>query len=335
VAPTQPTAVRPAASTPKAPGAPQRTSDATTTPTETVAAVQPEAVQPGAIKPGAAKAARATKKAPSSRVINPGDKVCGQCGEGNDPNRKFCRRCGASLLEAEVFSLPWYKRLWRRLSNRKQRQAGDRPRQRRRLVGGHGGGWLMTWAKRIFVVALVVFIFLATVGPYSHTIKHHVSTWYHDVKKQIDPTYTPVHPTTALATSSASGHPAGNVIDGASNTSWEANNAGPGQSVIVYLAKPTEIGKFGFLSGDQDAAATSYITQPRPEQITVTWHGQKSKQVKTQVVALQDVSTFQTFTPNFSGNIHSITFTVNTVYPATNSKALGVAIAEIELFTKT
>jgi hypothetical protein len=292
-------------------------------------------VHPGAIKPGAAKTARATKKTASTRVINPGDKVCGQCGEGNDPNRKFCRRCGASLLEASVFSLPWYKRFWRRLTAGKQRSAGDRPRQRRRLIGGHGGGWLAGWIKRILVVAIVVLVLLAFAGPYKNTIHHHVSTWYHDVKKEVDPTYTPVHPTSALATTSASGHPASNLIDNASNTSWEANDAGPGQTVVLYLPTPTALGRIGFLSGDQDAGATSYIAQPRPEEVTVTYKGTKANSVKQQTITLKDVSTFQTFTPNDGGPIHSISFTIDSVYPATNSTAKGVAIAEIELFTKT
>ena len=36
------------------------------------------------------------------RVAQPGDRICGACGEPNDPTRKFCRRCGTSLVEARV-----------------------------------------------------------------------------------------------------------------------------------------------------------------------------------------------------------------------------------------
>ena len=40
--------------------------------------------------------------APPSKELSAGDLICGQCGEGNEPVRKFCRRCGNSLATAEV-----------------------------------------------------------------------------------------------------------------------------------------------------------------------------------------------------------------------------------------
>ena len=46
---------------------------------------------------------------------HPGDLICGQCGEGNDPVRHFCRRCGNSLDEAIAVRLPWYRRFFHRL----------------------------------------------------------------------------------------------------------------------------------------------------------------------------------------------------------------------------
>ena len=49
------------------------------------------------------------------RVAQPGDRICGACGEPNDPSRKFCRRCGANLVEAKVVAaakVAWYRRLF-------------------------------------------------------------------------------------------------------------------------------------------------------------------------------------------------------------------------------
>ena len=43
--------------------------------------------------------------------LDPGDLICGNCGMGNRPTRKFCRRCGTDLAEAEVARVPWWRRL--------------------------------------------------------------------------------------------------------------------------------------------------------------------------------------------------------------------------------
>ena len=68
----------------------------------TSAAVRPQAQTPTAQQP--TKAKRPPRPAPKQKApdqsIKAGDLVCGQCGQGNDPGRKFCRKCGNSLAEA-------------------------------------------------------------------------------------------------------------------------------------------------------------------------------------------------------------------------------------------
>ena len=39
-------------------------------------------------------------KVTPSRTALPGDLACEECGEVNPPDRRFCRRCGASLASA-------------------------------------------------------------------------------------------------------------------------------------------------------------------------------------------------------------------------------------------
>ena len=46
-------------------------------------------------------AAAVTKTKPTRR-LRPGDLICGQCGEGNPPVRRFCGRCGDSLDRKSV-----------------------------------------------------------------------------------------------------------------------------------------------------------------------------------------------------------------------------------------
>jgi hypothetical protein len=68
--------------------------------------------EPGAVAP----APQASVDAPVHRasrlgeetapVAKPGDRICTQCGMGNDPTSKFCRRCGSSMDEARIAAKP-------------------------------------------------------------------------------------------------------------------------------------------------------------------------------------------------------------------------------------
>jgi hypothetical protein len=281
------------------------------------------------VKPGTVKSRPAPKKAAPAREINPGDKVCGQCGEGNDPQRRFCRRCGASLVEAVIFTLPWYTRLWRRLTRRKQRLAGDRPRTRRRIIGGHGGGVIFNIGKWVVLAAVAVLVILSFVGPYHHSLRHRESRYYHNVVNIVHPTYNAYHPTSVTATSSAPGFPASNLINNADNTTWEANNAGVGQQVVVTFPSPASIAKVGFLNGNQ-TTPQAYLTEPRPEKVEMTFGGPHPY---TKTVTLKDSPNFQTFTVSAKGATN-MTLTIESVYPAQGG-GTNTALTQIEFFTKS
>jgi hypothetical protein len=311
---------------PTAPVAPSATTGATPR-------AEPTALQPEAVKPAATRARPATRAKPAqNREVNPGDLVCAGCGEGNDPSRRFCRRCGASLQSAAVFvaTLPWYRRLWLKLFPPKTLVAGERPRTRRSAIGGAGPGWLTSWGKRIILAAVVVLVLLAFVGPWSHSIRHSVSHDYHAIANDVHPTYTPLHPVAATATSQAPSHQAILAIDGATNTCWQtdAPNNGVGQSLIIRFATPTNVNKVGFLNGDQDTPQ-AYLTEARPEQIRIASPGPHPY---SRVVTLKDVASFQTFTIDAT-RTSSLVITINSVYPS--DQGTNAAIAEVELFVKS
>jgi TIR domain len=80
---------------------------------------------PAPVTPGARKKP-ATRNVAPTRSPQPGDLICGECGEANSPSRKFCGRCGASLASASTFPPTW----WRRIVPRRRRKAlvaGERP----------------------------------------------------------------------------------------------------------------------------------------------------------------------------------------------------------------
>jgi hypothetical protein len=323
-----PAAAKPVQPAAAKPGPAQAAASGATAPPAGPGAVTPAAVQPQAVKPAATKSRPAAKKAASTRTINPGDKICGQCGEGNDPARKFCRRCGASIVEAAVFKLPWYKAFWRRLTTRKHKQAGARPKMRRRAFGG-GGGFVFKWVFRLLILAIVVLVVLTFVGPWHKTLKAHAKRYYHDVVDVVHPTYTPYFAHDAEATTSAPGHPALNLVDGAKNTSWQSNNTVKGQKITIHFPGNAKIAKVGFDVGDQDTPSL-YQTEPRPQTLLLDFGG-LTHQFKT--VHLRDVAGFQTFTIT-ARPYDVITITINSVYPATGS-GQNISIAQIEFFTKS
>lgn len=269
-------------------------------------------------------------KVAPTREINPGDLVCGQCAEGNDPDRRFCRRCGASLQQAVIFALPWYSRLWRRLTTRKTRQAGDRPKVRRRAFGGSGPGWLTSWVTKVVVAVVAVLVVLTFVGPWHHSIRHRINRYYHNVVNVVHPTYNPVHPDRATATSFTRGHPPSFTIDGAANTSWwtGGRGSGQGQRLAIALGTATNVDKIGFLLGDQDNPA-AFLTQGRPAEVELSFTGSHPY---TKKLSLKDSPNFQTYTLNArSATVLTITIeAVQGVPPGTHT-----AIAEIELFKKS
>jgi hypothetical protein len=294
--------------------------------TSAVAPVQPEAVKPAAVRTRPTPRARVAP----TREINPGDLVCSQCGEGNDPGRKFCRRCGASLQMAVIYALPWYSRWWRRLTAPKTLKAGDRPHVRRRAFGGSGPGWLTSWVTRVIVLVIALFVILTFVGPWRHSLHHRLSRYYHDVVNVVHPTYNPVHPDTAIATSFTRGHPPSFAIDGASNTSWwtGGRGTGQGQRLVIRLGTTTNVDKIGFLLGDQDTPA-AFDSQGRPASIRLNFNG-SHPYAKT--LTLKDSPSFQSYTISAKGASQLI-ITIESVQatpPGTHA-----AIAEVEFFKKS
>lgn len=97
--------VKPALPDPTAPAA-------DTAETATTTGGQTGAVQPDAMKPVVAKkAGKVIQKTKPTRRLQPGDLICGDCGEGNPSARKFCSRCGNSLENAEAVKTKWWRKL--------------------------------------------------------------------------------------------------------------------------------------------------------------------------------------------------------------------------------
>ena len=97
---------------------------------------QPQPLPPQPVRARRSEAPVMT--APPTRRLQPDDLICGDCGEGNAPTRRFCSRCGASLQTATVVPTPWWRAVLRFFRQRRMRPAGARPKRRSRLLTLHG-----------------------------------------------------------------------------------------------------------------------------------------------------------------------------------------------------
>ncbi len=239
-APTQP-AARPPSAVPDAPP-PRRPTPPTDQPRSRQPTTQPELARP---RPD-------PRTAPEEPPLKAGDRICPVCGVGNDPARRFCRRCGAGLEQAVVavpVHVPWHRRLFRR-GPPERYQAGQRPRSmaergrpRRSIVG-------------ILVPLAVVVAIVAAVTSYVAVpdIQRQVNDTVAGLKRQFLPQLADVTPT--------AGASAVDAIDGNLLTWWEGGGDQPGLTLRFNPA--VDLGALGITAG---ANGDDFPTFRRPTQI--------------------------------------------------------------------
>lgn len=225
---------------------------------------QPEAVAPTEAAP---RPAGSTQRRPPTRRLEPGDLICGECGEGNPPIRKFCSRCGTSLAQAEVVRAKWWKRLIPR-RRVKVHEAGSRPGQRG--VGRGRGAKFRAGLRRVIPTARNIVAIVLLLGGIVYSIyppfRIEVNERYFAVKNRVVamviPQYVPVRPTKVTATAELPDHPAGAVADGFSNTFWAA----PGDSspaLVFTFDHPINLGRAIVRVGN----SAKFQSAHRPQQL--------------------------------------------------------------------
>lgn len=288
---------------------------------------------PGPVRPVVTGRARPVDSRPGAveSPLHDGDIICGQCGTGNVPIRYFCRRCAASLIDAVPYRLTRWQAFRQRRSERRQARrrlrAGQRPKVHRLLVGGEGGGLLAHILVRVVVVALLLTALFTAVGPFAPTLRSTFHGWIDDIGGAIHPTYNPVHPIAATATSFAPGHPPTNAIDGLTTTYWAtapSATSGVGQVLTVRFSGPVNIDRVGFLLGATGSAG-AYLSEARPSVVHLVFSNGASANL-----TLTDSSAFQAYEVR-ADHVTQMQLTVEAVY----ASPIGheCAIAQIEFFT--
>ena len=262
---------------------------------------------------------------PTRRVL-PGDLVCGECGEGNAPSRKFCSRCGTTLATAAVARAPWWRR-WLPRRRRRALAAGERPWTAASAGAAkrRGGRFARVVAKLRPVVAVLVLL-SGIVLAVSPSLRAQVGERWSDAKasvmRRISPQYSPVSPVEILATSAAASGPE-LVIDGGTNTSWIAGPDDPEPTLRVRFDRPVDLDRLIVHNG----AAEGFKEHSRAQQLHLVFDTGRSFDVEledrpdAQTLDIDDAAGVTELEIHLVGRFRSLT-------------DAAIALSELEFFER-
>jgi hypothetical protein len=286
--------------------------------------VRPAGTGPDVVPPQErGRARRTVARSAPSRELQPGDLICGDCGEGNLATRRFCSRCGAELAGAEVVKASWWRRL---LPRRKPRQAraaepdtgvaktGQRRKHKRTIMPAV--------RRSIAVLAIlggVLYGLVPNVREYANTRFVAGRQW---TEHKIFGTYVPVRAVKATSTPVNRKHPAADAVDEHWNTYW-MTPVSSARRLTLTFQEPVELSRAlirGGIVGDLPGSQ-------RPRTLHLVYPTGKG-----QTLALKDVTDEQQFDLDSGGKVAKLEIYVQDTYA--NAESRQVAISEVELYTK-
>lgn len=279
---------------------------------------QPGAQQPAPQKPGAPLPKAKRPRPPADDPIQQGDLVCGNCGIGNKPTRKFCRRCGTTLAEAVVAKLSWWRRWRNKRRLRKVKHAGARPRAART------GGFQLRFPTRL--LTMIAIVGALSIGGYA--FRDVLGGVYGTVRDRISGTEE-VNPSAIEASSSQRGHGAEEARDGVSNEYWAPAKAGDGRGEKLNLEfeDPIRLVYVIITPGITAVDEELFLTQGRPKEINaVVKRSDGSTEIKE--FRFEDKLGPAKFSVGVS-DVVDITFEIRSAYKGTAAGS-HTAIAEVE-----
>ncbi len=292
----------------------------------------PAAISPGtteAVKPQrAADRPKPVKQKPTRKIL-PGDLICGECGEGNPPARKFCSRCGTPLTTAQVATTSWWRKL---IPHRKRKQlgAGARPwkasdgtQKRRRGIGGF---FAAAFVKLRPIIAVAVLLAGVVYG-FSPDLREKVNTAVGDAKEsvmsRIQKTYSPTAPIEVAATSEVPESPVSNAIDSNTITSWIAPGTDPEPAMVVRFDEPIDLARVKIWNG----AAVGFKEHARVSDIHFVFDTGQSFDL-----ALDDLPDGKDYEIKNGGGVREVE--VHIVGTHTSLETTDVGLSEIEFLVQ-
>ncbi|MFG2794560.1 NADase-type glycan-binding domain-containing protein [Streptomyces sp. NPDC048419] len=282
---------------------------------------QPRALPPQKVQ----KASPAVQKTEASRRLLPGDLICGNCGEGNPPSRKFCSRCGASLESAKEVPEPW----WRRLRpHPKTLKAGERPGQ----AGVKSKRFHLPELRRIMravrwilgLTALIAALVFTLYAPARNWLTHSMNVAKTDAIDKVDPQYAPIRPSSAAASVSIGNHGPQNCVDGFTNTFWAAPSDSPDLTLKFTFESPTTVNRALIDSGD----TKDFSGYDRPKKLHFVFSDGQSDDI-----TLKDESSSQKVTVKHAKKIDWMEIHFESFYDSINGSG-QVAITNMQFYTR-
>ncbi|WP_412542709.1 discoidin domain-containing protein [Longispora sp. K20-0274] len=272
----------------------------------------PPPVRPTERQPTDEPTRRPTRHEPEDRPLLRGESPCPSCGAGNDPTRRFCRRCGVPLTAAPVAARPTF---WQRLLGwvfpRRVHAAGDRPNVRRPI----------RWRRPVLLLAALLTLVTVASAPGLRSLPGK------GLAAVLDRTTKPaaVVPSAARASGSAAGTSPERLYDGKSDTYWapagplpawvEVDFAKPFRLVDVIVTPGVSAEQKAFVADARPAVLTVEVTDGAGRVTTLTWQ-------------VRDAPGGQTFPARVS-DARRVRLTITTVFGPANRPA---AVAELEFY---
>ncbi|MEU7618113.1 hypothetical protein AB0B27_18760, partial [Micromonospora rifamycinica] len=316
------------AADPVLPGAPTSGGRAGARPGATTAATAtPEEVSPQAVRP---RVATVGNRAPTRRR-QPGDLICGGCGEGNAPTRRFCSRCGDSLRTAEVVRRRWWQRLLPRRGPRVT-AAGARPGTPGGGRPGGVGGVLHSLYQRSNAVAAVLLFAIGVAyliyPPLRERINGAVSgpvTGARDwADRKINPRFVAVRPVQVTGGASVRDHGPELSVDQYRNTHWQVRwDREKPPTVTLRFAAEVDLERLIVTAG----TAEDYTASHRPMTLHLVYSTNRSD-----TLTVEDTGEPQTLTLDGADGVTSVQIQVTDVHRA--AKGTDVAVSEFEFFAR-
>jgi hypothetical protein len=269
------------------------------------------------------------QKTEPTRQILPGDLICGQCGEGNAPTRKFCSRCGTSLAEAAVARTPWWSKLLPR-RRRKQLAAGERPWGSPTERGAKGrrsrpslGKVVRPLLQLAGIAVLIIGLVYGASSPFRDAVNKSLTSLKTAAWSKVKPQYDQVRATSARASSELPSGPASGAVDGATNTFWITQPTDAQPVLLVTFGQPVSISKIIVHNGRPD----NYQSTNRPELLHFVFPNHRSADV-----TLKDDPGPHTYSVSSGGKVTSAEIHILQEYTAFSPS--GAALAEMEFFRR-
>ncbi|MEV0397187.1 NADase-type glycan-binding domain-containing protein [Polymorphospora rubra] len=289
------------------------------------ATTEPEEVRPQAARTRVGPAGHR----PPTRRLQPGDLICGECGEGNPPTRRFCSRCGDSLRTAEVARRRWWQRLLPRRGPR-VRQAGARPGTPGGGAPGGAGGVLHAVYRRANAVAAVLLFAVGIAYLIYPPLRDRVNaavagpvTGARDwVDGLLNPRFVAVRPVEVTGDTAVPEQGPDLVVDQYRNTHWQApwDEQRP-PTVTLRFASEVDLERLIVTAG----TAEDYTLTHRPATLHLVYSTNRSD-----TLTIQDTGEPQTLTLGAAEGITTVQIQITGIFRA--EKGTDVTVSEFEFF---